>query len=810
MKKILTLVLILLLSYVSSYSQICNWAEKYVGAWSQIFNMTTDDSNNVYVCGFFGDLTLDFNNGVSLSSSGYDQSGYIAKYNNLGLCQWAQLIHGENSDLALGIAVDKSGNVYVTGFYNSPKLNFNNGIFLSKNGTTNSFIAKYNINGICQWAENISGPNSNEAIGLAIDSEANIYITGYFTSSTLNFNNGKSLTKLTAGDYDIYITKYNNSGICQWAEQISGSNADDKSSCVALDKNGNIYISGDFKSASLNFNNNITLTKGNNKDAFITKYNNNGECQWAEKISGDGDDFVVRLVLDAGNNVFVTGQYGSTTLNFNNNKSISRIYSLDGYVAKFNENGLCQWAENISGSKEDYSRGISVDRGGNVYVVGSTNSAGLTFNNNKFLENDGSMVAYFVKYDNWGTCKWVEKIYSLTTRPVYGGGIAFAKSGLIYIAGECAAVNIIFNNDKSIINSERACYIAQYSLLQEPEILTLKPVKITATTAMSGGSLVNDGGSPVLKRGICWSKSENPTINDSVIVNETTGNLFFTDMSGLSPNTEYFVRAFATNNNGTGYGNLEKFKTLIELPSITTKTITNVNYNSAKSGGVIISDGGDSITARGVCWSKNQNPTVADSKTVDSSGSGSFVSFITELSAATIYYVRAYAVNSFGTAYGDEKSFKTNGVIYVNDDAKGKNNGTSWTDAFNLLQSALDGANSGDQILVAEGTYYPTKKAGGINERNKAFQLKKGVGVYGGYSDIDSPINDRNWNINLTILSGDIGVSKDSSDNCYHVFYHPNGSILDTTSILDGFIIKYGNADGLGEYSRGVAVFNFK
>ena len=816
MKKILTLVLILLLSYVSSYSQICNWAENLGGYGGYISKLSCDENNNVYLAGYFANNLYELNNGISLSSTRWELKAFIAKYNSSGICQWAVKMESNSHCLANGTAVDKYGNVYVTGMFWGDTLRLNNGITCSEgSGIIKYFIAKYSSSGLCQWAVNITNSDyysTYQDIFIAIDGNSKIYVTGFCFSKSVYFNNGIFLTRDNFNSVDIFLAKYNENGLCQWAEIISGDNGIDRSSDISVDKNSNIYVTGSFNSQVLNFNNSISLspTIGSKMDTFICKYNSNGKCQWAEKISGDGDDFALRTALDGNNNVFITGFYSSTTLNFNNNKSISKNNSEDGFLSKYNENGVCQWAENISGSGSDYSRGVSTDKYGNVYITGDFSSPEVIFNNNKSITKIGGKNSFIAKYDNSGNCKWVENIYCNNNIKCFD--LTITKSGLLYNAGTSMSDTIFFNNKISIplLIKGKENYLAQYSLFQEPEILTLKPVKITATTAMSGGSLVNDGGSPVLKRGICWSKSENPTINDSVIVNETTGNLFFTDMSGLSPNTEYFVRAFATNKNGTGYGNLEKFKTLIEIPSITTKTITNVNYNSAKSGGVIISDGGDSITARGVCWSKNQNPTVADSKTVDSSGSGSFVSHIIELNSATIYYVRAYAVNSLGTAYGDEKSFKTNGVIYVNDDAKGNNNGTSWTDAFNLLQSALDGASSGDQMLVAEGTYYPTKKAGGINERNKAFQLKKGVAVYGGYSGVESPMNDRNWNINLTILSGDIGVSKDSSDNCYHVFYHPNGLNLDTTAILDGFIIKNGNADGIGEYSRGGAVFNFK
>jgi hypothetical protein len=131
----------------------------------------------------------------------------------------------------------------------------------------------------------------------------------------------------------------------------------------------------------------------------------------------------------------------------------------------------------------------------------------------------------------------------------------------------------------------------------------------------------------------------------------------------LTPNTEYFVRAYATNSGGTGYGNQQTFKTnKIGLPVLTTKDLTSVLETSALSGGNITDDSGAAVTARGVCWSLTVNPTTAGSKSSDGTGTGIFSSLITGLTANTTYYVRAYAKNSFGTAYGNQFSFTTNQV----------------------------------------------------------------------------------------------------------------------------------------------------
>ncbi|MBN1188806.1 MAG: hypothetical protein JXA46_03560, partial [Dehalococcoidales bacterium] len=144
-------------------------------------------------------------------------------------------------------------------------------------------------------------------------------------------------------------------------------------------------------------------------------------------------------------------------------------------------------------------------------------------------------------------------------------------------------------------------------------------------------------------------------------------------------------------------------------------------------------------------------------------------------------------------------------IIYVDANAGGGNDGTSWADACTDLQSALSAAVSGDEIRVAEGTYKPSVEVGGAGERCRCFQLKNYVSLLGGYP---AGGGTRDPATNVSILSGDIGIEGDDSDNCYHVFYHPSGLNLDGTAVLDGFTITGGNADGISSHNCGGGILN--
>ncbi len=194
-----------------------------------------------------------------------------------------------------------------------------------------------------------------------------------------------------------------------------------------------------------------------------------------------------------------------------------------------------------------------------------------------------------------------------------------------------------------------------------PVLTSAQVTNITQTTATSGGTITSDGGSPVTARGVCWSTSSNPTTANSKTSNGTGMGTFVSNLTGLNAGTPYYLRAYATNSVGTAYGNQQTFSTLTApvIPTVTSAQVTNITQTTATSGGTVTSDGGSPVTARGVCWSTSPNPTTADNKTSNGSGVGTFVSNLTSLTAGTPYYLRAYATNSVGTAYGNQQTFST-------------------------------------------------------------------------------------------------------------------------------------------------------
>ena len=239
--------------------------------------------------------------------------------------------------------------------------------------------------------------------------------------------------------------------------------------------------------------------------------------------------------------------------------------------------------------------------------------------------------------------------------------IATPATGLVLFCTDCGPVNIggelqIYSGGiwRNIIGLAAMTPVPTVSA-------TTAATNITLFAATSGGAVTSDGGSPIIARGVCWSTSQNPTIANSKTSDAGTTGTFTSSLSGLSANTTYYVRTYATNASGTVYGTQISFTTLSSLPIIASTTLPyGITNTAGTSGGTITSDGGLTITARGVCWSTSQNPTTAlATKTTDGTGSGTFSSSISGLNANTLYYVRSYATNGLGTTYGAQVILST-------------------------------------------------------------------------------------------------------------------------------------------------------
>lgn len=194
-----------------------------------------------------------------------------------------------------------------------------------------------------------------------------------------------------------------------------------------------------------------------------------------------------------------------------------------------------------------------------------------------------------------------------------------------------------------------------------PEVLTSEVTSISYTTATCGGELLDDGGSSIISQGVCWSTLNNPTTSDNVSTFLLCQNfLFIVSISQLDTNTTYFVRAFATNNAGTSYGETVTFKTLkVSVPSVSTYNVLEITDSSAKPLGILLAENGGKILTKGFCYCTSGEPQITDNVIYVATEGMVFGAVVNGLTENTSYALRAFATNIAGTGYGNSVLFRT-------------------------------------------------------------------------------------------------------------------------------------------------------
>jgi len=228
-----------------------------------------------------------------------------------------------------------------------------------------------------------------------------------------------------------------------------------------------------------------------------------------------------------------------------------------------------------------------------------------------------------------------------------------------------------------------------------PTVTTVAIYNITANTAMSGGTISNNGGAVIIDKGVCWNQTGNPTASNNRTSEGSTDNSFESLMTDLKPNTKYFVRAYAINTSGTGYGNeLE----LITLPGVFTTEADALNSNTIKAAGEIDQTGIQEIKDKGIVYGTSTKPLISSSNAMSAgTGKGHFDVELTGLNSNTLYFVRSYATNSSGTAYGNELQSTTLPQVSV----AGNNSSTK-----NTITISGEIAVGGNASVTARGFYY--------------------------------------------------------------------------------------------------------
>jgi hypothetical protein len=361
----------------------------------RVYSITTDDSNNVYVTGSY---SASFTFGTFALSNAGSRDMFIVKFNSAGNIIWAKGEGSAGDDICESITTDDSGNIYLTGYYNSNSISF--GVTtLGNSGGYDIFIVKYDTTGNVIWAKGIGGTGWDEGLSIVADAASNVYITGIYYSTSITFGTITLTNADITGNFtDIFIVKYDASGNLLWAKGAGGAEFDESNSIIT-DVFGNLYITGYYYSPFITFGS-TTLNNANAAnlgDIFIVKFDTLGNVLWANDLGGLGDDRTNTSAADSNGNVYIAGFYNSPSLTFGSTAS-NNLGGYDIFILKYDNSGNELWAKSIGDTGNDIVRGITTNASGNVYISGLYNSNSITFGSFTLLNsNQGYNDAFIAK-----------------------------------------------------------------------------------------------------------------------------------------------------------------------------------------------------------------------------------------------------------------------------------------------------------------------------------------------------------------------------------------------------------------------------
>ena len=393
------------------------WGGTYaVGAGDNGYGTTTDDEGNIYVTGVFRS-TVDFDPGSGTenrTSYGADDI-FLSKFDISGTFQWVQTWGGNwnstetQADVGRSVAVDDSGNVYVTGWFRltgdfDPGTGVDNH---TSNGNRDAFLSKFDSSGTFQWALTWGGVNNEYGYGTAVDDSGNVFATGEFWD-TVDFDPGSGTDYHNANDGRSFLSKFDSAGTFQWARTWG-----DEAHEVAVDNSGNAYVAGWFSGYNVDFDpgsGTDNHTSFGWFDPYLVKYDSTGAYQWGRTWGGFSLDEGHGVDVDDSGNACISGIFQGT-VDFDPGTGTDNRTSngaTDLFVSQFDSDGDFQWVNTWGGTSSDYCYSVAVDDSGNIFSTGGFMYT-VDFDPGAGIDNhnsNGGRDIFLTCYDSTGAYEW--------------------------------------------------------------------------------------------------------------------------------------------------------------------------------------------------------------------------------------------------------------------------------------------------------------------------------------------------------------------------------------------------------------------
>ncbi|MGE5363644.1 MAG: SBBP repeat-containing protein [Bacteroidota bacterium] len=468
MKTFILFAFIVLFSARAVNSQSFTWANSAGGTGTdEGKSIAVDASGNVYVAGSFNSASITFGTTPPLENSG-NSDVFLVKYDAAGNVLWAQSAGGKYADYGRSVAVDGSGNIYMTGDFSSQEISFGTETLTNTDeGSADIFLVKFNSDGNVLWAQSYGTAYTDRGISVVTDASGNVYMTGCFSSAQITFGTTPPIEN--AGNSDVFLVKYDAAGDVLWAKSAGGT-GNDYGKSVAVDASGNIYVTGDYNSPAIAVNS-TTLTNVNSagtSDIFLSKYDTNGNLIWAKSAGGSANDLAESVAADPLGNVYAAGNFSSKT--FTADPATLWNSTDDGttdiFLLKYGIDGNLLLTKKPAGPSSDYCLSVATDAAGNVYMAGYSYSSSMVFGLPAPLSkanNDGTTDILLFKYDAGANPLWAQSTGG--TGADYCNSAAVDASGNVHVAGSFVSPTITFGS--AVLNNSGGYDFFVAKLLRE-------------------------------------------------------------------------------------------------------------------------------------------------------------------------------------------------------------------------------------------------------------------------------------------------------------------------------------------------------
>ena len=450
----ITLIFSILLSFFSykATAQGWEWA-KNIGGHPDLFvngqSIKADKFGHIYVSGNFNQLELYFDSTLIFDSGAY--TVFIAKYDTVGNFIWVNSPGGRDPNCSTtSIACDAFGNSFIGGYFSCDTLVFGGTTLIGLNdGLTlggNTFLVKYNANGNALWAKCNNQSCIARLYDIATDPSGNVFVTGEFSGPFLVFNSDTLFnTNPIAGNNCYYIAKYDSDGNYLWlrtAQTVhSHTNSFGSSGfSLATDISGNVFVSGTYCDSFFIFG--IDTLRNDfihyyNYNAFIAKYDANGNIIWAKNTGINGNINQTLIAIDQTGMLYEGGAFLNPQIIFENDtiqqSAIGEYSKL--FLAKYDTTGNLIWVKNAGDSCDAYMNGIEADNFGNIYIGGYYDRRTITFGTDTFPKCKGYTNCFLAKFDSSGNFRWVKTANDSAEDNISIAAVSCDPTGSIYIIG---------------------------------------------------------------------------------------------------------------------------------------------------------------------------------------------------------------------------------------------------------------------------------------------------------------------------------------------------------------------------------------